>query len=205
MSALLVCAAAADWWSYPSSTEIQLSETEGDELAIVVNKRHRLPENYVPQNLVELPSTVIRTRGKIRVKGELVEPLRHLNEAARKEGVDLSVVSGYRSFARQLDVYRSWLRREGGDVNATDKYSARAGHSEHQLGTVVDFSTAELKDGIGSQFNKTKAAKWLEFHANQFGFRLSYPQGRERATGYQHEGWHWRYWGDVGTGKKREE
>jgi hypothetical protein len=60
LSALLVCAAAAEWWSYPATTEIQLSETGGDELAIVVNKSHRLLRNDVSKNQVELPSAVIR-------------------------------------------------------------------------------------------------------------------------------------------------
>ena len=54
----------------------------------------------------------------------------------------------------------------------------------------------EIKDGIGPQFNRTKAAEWLAENAAQYGFRLSYPKGKERETGYVHEGWHWRYWGD---------
>ena len=201
LTVLLAWSAAAEWWSYPAAGEIRTTRTEGDPLAIQVDKSHRLPKSYVPKGLVALPAGVIRTRKEIRVVRQLVEPLRHLNEAARKDGIDLSVISGYRSFARQAEVYQSWLRQEGGRVEATDKYSARPGHSEHQLGTVVDFSSAEIRDGIGPHFNKTKASAWLLEHAPQFGFRLSYPKGKERETGYLHEGWHWRYWGDAQAGK----
>ena len=84
-------------------------------------------------------------------------------------------------------------------------YRTEAGGSEHQLGTVVDFSTGEIADGIGPHFNRTKAAKWLAANARQFGFRMSYPKGKEAETGYMHEGWHWRYWGDArppGAGEK---
>ena len=201
LAVLVAWSARAEWWSYPKVGMVQVANTEGDELAIRVDKSHRLPKDYVPKQLAELSAEVIRTRTKIRVKRELLDPLRHLNKAARRDGIDLSVISGYRSFERQTEVYKSWLRREGGDVDATDKYSARPGHSEHQLGTVVDFSTSEIKDGIGPQFNRTRAATWLAENAGQFGFRLSYPKGRERETGYLHEGWHWRYWGDAQAGK----
>ena len=162
-----------------------------------MDKGHRLPRDYVPKDLVEIPPEVIRSTARHRLKKEVLEPLRRLNEAARRDGIDLSVISAYRSYRRQAEVYKYWLQWSGGDVDATDKFSARAGHSEHQLGTVVDFSTAEIKDGIGPHFNKTKAAGWLAENAVQFGFRLSYPKGKEKETGYLHEGWHWRYWGDA--------
>lgn len=190
-------AAAGEWWRYPPRDKIQLSDTEGDPLTLTVDKKHRLPSDYVPENLVVLEAGTIRTIREVRVVRDLVEPLRQLAAAARRDGVDLAVLSGYRSYGRQAAVYASWVERQGGDQDATDRFSARPGHSEHQLGTVIDFTTSEIEDGIGPAFHRSQAAGWLKTNAPPFGFRLSYPEGREAETGYQHEGWHWRYWGEA--------
>lgn len=85
----------------------------------------------------------------------------------------------------------------GGSIAATDKVSARAGHSQHQLGTAVDFSSSEIADGLGGTFSSTKASKWLANNAWKYGFAISYPQGYESTTGYSYESWHYRYIGKT--------
>jgi len=196
MSALVACAWGSEWWRYPADEAIVVAVTTGDPLAIRVDKSHRLPADFVPTDLVEVPGEVMRVAGReVRVKRQLLEPLRKLGEAARAAGVDLAVLSGYRSFAQQGGVYAKWLKSQGGEVDATDRFSARPGHSEHQLGTAVDFTTIEIRDGIGPQFNRTMAARWLLGNAGRFGFRQSFPEGQEEKTGFMHEGWHWRYRG----------
>ena len=127
----------------------------------------------------------------------VLEPLRNSNAKAAADGVDLSVISGYRSFEYQEKTYRHWIDTNGGDRDAANRVSARPGHSEHQLGSAVDFSTAEINYGIGGRFHRTEACAWLLENAPNFGFRLSYPEGKERETRYSHEGWHWRYWDDY--------
>jgi zinc D-Ala-D-Ala carboxypeptidase len=82
-----------------------------------------------------------------------------------------------------------------GNVDFVDKISARAGHSEHQLGTAVDISSSEVGDALGSKFNASKTSKWLLENAPKYGFRLSYPEGQELETGFNHEGWHFRWYG----------
>lgn len=101
-------AAAAPWWTYPAEPEIEVADVVGDPFAIRVDKAHRLPADFVPEGLVRLPPEAIRTKGEIRVVRALVQPLRQLNNAASRDGVDLSVISGYRSFARQKEVYQFW-------------------------------------------------------------------------------------------------
>ncbi len=181
-----------NWWSYPSVIE----EIPVDQVSlnVVMNKSRKLSASYAPTDLVILQSMPgIRVNKTLYVRSIIVEPLRQLGAAATAEGIDLSVISAYRSYATQQGTYQYWVNYNGGNVNAADQVSARPGHSEHQLGTTVDFSTSEIGDAIGSQFNSAKANSWLLNNAPRFGFKLSYPAGQETVTGFAHEGWHWRY------------
>ena len=189
---LVAVAATSDWWDYPE--KIGVIEMKGDARELAVTKSARLPDDFVPDDLVLIEPEVMRTNKPVEVRRELLEPLKKLRIAAENDGIDLVVLSGYRSFERQKEVHQYWVDREGGDQAAADRYSARAGHSEHQLGTALDFSTSEINDAIGTKFETTKAARWLRDHAGKFGFRLSYPKGKETETGYQWESWHWRWW-----------
>ena len=72
--------------------------------------------------------------------------------------------------------------------------SASPGHSQHQLGTAVDFTNAAASYEIWRPFGDTSASWWLRKHAPEYGFVLAYPHGRE--TGYRWEPWHYRY---IGT------
>jgi D-alanyl-D-alanine carboxypeptidase len=70
---------------------------------------------------------------------------------------------------------------------------ARPGHSEHQLGVAIDFRTAGAT-GTGN-FGSTPAGRWLAIHAWEYGFVMSYPNGRTTVTCYDGEPWHFRYVG----------
>ena len=192
LSLLTVAVLSAEWWSYPE--KIKVTEVGKDELTFAVTKSNRLPDNYVPKNLIRITPEIFRTKKETTVRQELIKPLTQLRLAAEKDGIDLVVLSGYRSFERQKQVHEYWVGYEKGNRSAAEKYSARPGHSEHQLGTVIDFSTKEINDAIGPKFHQTNAAFWLRKNAGKFGFRLSYPKGAEQKTGYQWESWHWRWW-----------
>ena len=103
------------------------------------------------------------------------------------------MVSGYRSYSTQINTYNYWVGVNG--IDGADKISARAGHSQHQLGTAIDFSSSEVADGLGGSFRYTKAATWLAENAWRYGFAISYPSGYEAVTGYSYESWHYRYIG----------
>jgi len=72
---------------------------------------------------------------------------------------------------------------------AADRESARPGHSQHQLGLVVDFYP------IDDSFSASPASAWLQKNAALFGWSLSFPEGYEDLTGYRWESWHYRYLG----------
>ena len=111
-----------------------------------------------------------------------------MKTAAAADGISLKIVSGFRSYKTQKNLYNNYVKRDG--KTKADTYSARAGHSEHQTGLAMDINRA------GSAFNGTPEAKWLSNNAYKFGFILRYPEGKTNETGYKFESWHYRYVGE---------
>jgi hypothetical protein len=110
-------------------------------------------------------------------------------DAARSDGVALSCVSGYRSFAAQCSLFADYAASHG--CEEANTFSAHAGNSEHQLGTVCDI-------GLGDGFIQAGDAgdRWLTAHAREFGFACSYPNADAALNGgYIREPWHYRYIG----------
>ena len=181
------------WWEYPST--IYPTKRNGDDLLVLVNKQYKLPSSYAPKDLVKASKSGIRRGENYYLRSIVIPDLTRMITDAKSEGVDLSIVSGYRSYQTQIDTYNYWLKMNNGNTSLVDTFSARAGHSQHQLGTVIDFSTNEIRDKLGDEFSNTKASKWLSQHAYKYGFVISYPKGFENITGYKHESWHYRYIG----------
>jgi D-alanyl-D-alanine carboxypeptidase len=114
--------------------------------------------------------------------------------AARKAGASLKIQSAYRSYDAQAQTFNYWLA-VGGRREALG-HSARPGHSEHQLGTTIDFASAGgPAPWSGSDWARTDAGAWLMRHAWQYGFVLSYPRHARSETCYAYEPWHYRYLG----------
>ena len=102
------------------------------------------------------------------------------------------VASAYRSYADQETLYGRLKSVYGSDA---DLISARPGHSQHQLGTAVDFTNAASHYEVWDYFGHTSAYLWLLDHSHEHGFVLAYPSGHETDTGYEWEPWHYRYVG----------
>lgn len=182
-----------NWWEYPSN--IKETKRSGNDLLVLVNKEYKLPSTYAPSDLVTIGNSVIRRGNSYQLRSIVIDNLKELVNSAKDDGVDLSVVSAYRSYNTQVSTYNRWVRHYNNCVSCADKISARPGHSEHQLGTTIDFSSNEVNDRLGSVFNNTGASKWLEENAYKYGFVLSYPKSYEHITGYSYESWHYRYIG----------
>lgn len=120
------------------------------------------------------------------------QALLKLQQGARWAGYSMPMMSGFRSFETQDELYNDYAQVDGAEV--ADTYSAWPGHSEHQTGLAFDVGWVNL------QFANTGAGKWLANHAHEYGFIIRYPQGKEDITGYQYEPWHIRYLGvDLAT------
>jgi D-alanyl-D-alanine carboxypeptidase len=118
--------------------------------------------------------------------------------AAKRDGIDLTIVSAYRSFETQAELKGAYLQSYGSGANT---FSADQGYSEHQLGTAVDFSTPDLGGTLGG-FGDSEAYTWLKANAHKYGFVLSYPEGNSY---YVYEPWHWRFVGeDLASDLKRD-
>jgi len=158
-------------------------------LWILVDKNNTLKEDYEPDDLIELTNRSYRiNRTGMLLRNAAASSLEEMAVAARKDGLTLLASSAYRSYAYQTEIYGRNVRQMGKE--AADRVSARPGHSQHQLGLVIDFGS------ITDEFAQTPEGVWLSANAARFGWSLSYPDGYEDITGYRWESWHYRY---VGT------
>lgn len=165
-----------------------------DNLLVLVDKEHRLPSDYVPQDLVYVSSYGVSDLGE----GELLrqEAAANLSQmvwaASYYGGVELVITDGWRSYQTQQQLYSYWESVYGPGAGGV---SAPPGSSMHQLGTTVDFTNAYAGYGLNYYFGYSNAYYWLLNYARYYGFVLTYPPGYEWQTGFAWEPWQWRYVG----------
>lgn len=171
-------------------------EVPDEHLLALVTKEHSLPDGYVPESLVVLPADlVVPGSGEHRLTEEALDALERMLAAAREAGHELVVRSAYRSYQEQVATYQHWVLTLG-EAEA-QRRSATPGHSEHQLGTVVDLTSPTLSWQLESVLGEMPEGRWLARNARRFGFVESYPAGGEEVTGYTYEPWHLRYIGET--------
>ncbi|WP_422655646.1 D-alanyl-D-alanine carboxypeptidase family protein [Lysinibacillus sp. RS11] len=189
---------------YVSSQYVKISNSSSDtihvvtqpeSISVLVNKKNKLPENYVPKDLVytSIPFIFKEKTEKRKMRNEASIAIGKLFADAKKQGVSLLGVSAYRSHATQVTLFNNYVKRDGYDKAIT--YSALPGTSEHETGLAIDVTGGNGKCAAQDCFGGTKEAKWLKSHAADYGFIIRYPQGKESITGYQYEPWHLRYVG----------
>lgn len=173
-----------------------------DGLLVLVTLDYGLSRAYVPTGLVELsdylPLSV--TMGyPTELRSIAAEPLAQMIDEMLAEGLQPTIISGYRSYSTQALAWNKWQQQQ---PDRAAIISAHPGHSEHQLGTTVDFGTPELVKIVGQEdiqfhtyFYQTAVGQWLLDNAYRFGFTLSYPREAFELTGFYYEPWHYRYVG----------
>ncbi|HEX2852427.1 MAG TPA: M15 family metallopeptidase [Opitutaceae bacterium] len=114
-----------------------------------------------------------------------------LHTAAARDEITLLPLSGYRSVARQEEIFRRKLG-VGQSVEEILLINAAPGYSEHHTGRALDIGTPNDPPCMES-FAETTAFHWLKKHAGDFGFHLSYP--RVNLHGISYEPWHWCWYG----------
>lgn len=173
---------------------------QGDEPAVgdpdtewattVIDSSHALAPGFAPDDLVEVDQAGFDSRD--RVRSFVIGDLAALREAAEANGTPIVVISAYRSYDYQANLFANRVA-EVGEAEAVLR-NARPGHSEHQLGTAIDV----LDPGVGdltTAFAQTPAGQWVPAHAHEYGFVPSYPDGARDRTCYEFEPWHLRYVG----------
>lgn len=137
---------------------------------VIANKSYSLPSDY--------------GNG---LTSETINAFNNMRADASALGLNLYNSSGFRSYYDQQYIYNNYVKRDG--KAAADRYSARAGHSEHQTGLAFDLNT------IDWSFEYTSEGKWVNDNCHKYGLIIRYPKGKEEITGYMYEPWHLRYVG----------
>jgi zinc D-Ala-D-Ala carboxypeptidase len=112
---------------------------------------------------------------------------RKMKQAAALTGVELMLVSGFRSIHHQADLIRRKLAA-GQTIDAILRVNAAPGFSEHHTGRAVDIATPGTRP-LTTEFESSAAFVWLDSHAGTFGFQM--PYGRGNRFGFEYEPWHW--------------
>ena len=154
---------------------------------IIANKKYPLSPSYNPGEDSTAKAAFVRLRNDMINQGFNVG----------------HAYSGFRSYDTQKTLYQNYANRDG--HAAADRYSARAGYSEHQTGLAYD-----LTDRSGNLLEDKTATDWLNNNAYKYGFVVRYQPGKESVTGYMPEAWHIRYIGKEAkevyeSGKSLEE
>ena len=144
--------------------------------------------DYKPPDLVSISKAGVTGGGQIRQVA--FDDLVAMENAAAKAGTPLGNVSSYRSYNTQKSLFNSYVKGYG--FNRAITFSARPGHSEHQLGITIDFAPAGKSVFVSEDVG---AGKWLSKNAWKYGWLMSYPKGKRAVTCYQYEPWHYRYFG----------
>ena len=165
----------------------ETNETLG--LLYLIDKKHNVGSEYEPKGLIPVKQCSLYnvSRNDLSLRPEAFHALDVLAEAAKADGITLMVSSTYRSYSYQERLFARYVK-EDGEAEA-ERYSARPGTSQHQLGCAVDFGS------ITDDWGDTNMGKWVYENAAEYGWSLSFPRNYEDVTGYMWECWHFRYIG----------
>lgn len=180
-----------------SFNKTQYSLTDPTSIWVVANKQRPLsPKTYAPADLVvpTIPLAATTSMEK-QVRQVTATALEQMVAAAKQDGAQLNLQSGYRSYNFQVSLYGRYVKEQGQSV--ADSQSARPGYSEHQTGFAADLGSVPHPEcDVTECFGTTLEGKWLAANAYKYGFIIRYPQNMQSTTGYIYEPWHVRY---VGT------
>lgn len=175
-----------DYAYYEHEIDANISLNE----SILVNKYYKLPDNYEPNDLVNVSNKYYYGENHKLEKTAYQAFIDMWNEAY-KEDIYLIMNSSYRTYQSQVDVYDTYKNRNG--TTYADSIAARPGHSEHQTGLSLDIFSKEHT--TTSNFKNSPAHIWLQNNAYKYGFIERYQEGKENITGFKEEAWHYRYVG----------
>ncbi len=155
---------------------------------MLVNKYTELSEDFVPENLVDVPLEYAADN-KQKAEATMLEAFKKMSDDCKAAtGYKALVRSAYRDYKKQQDTYDLYLDAYG--KKYAENYVAHPGFSEHQTGLAVD-----IKAESSEVFKGTKESEWIRENAYKYGFIFRYDEGNEEITGVKYESWHYRYVG----------
>ena len=122
-----------------------------------------------------------------RLTPETAASWQQMLTAARDDGIVLMIVSGFRDFEYQASLIRKKINA-GQSLREILEVNAAPGFSEHHTGRAVDIASPGSRP-LTEEFDSSDAFAWLERHAAEHGFSMTYP--RDNPQGFIYEPWHW--------------
>ena len=154
---------------------------------MLINKYRHLSEDFVPSDLTEVP-VEYASDSDIQSSRLALNAFIEMYRAAKSEGYDIVINSGYRSYQDQVDIQQLYFNSYG--QSYVDKYVAKPGYSEHQTGLAFDIGSRNSRI-----FADSKESGWMKDNAYKYGFILRYDERYEDLTKFRKEPWHFRYVG----------
>jgi D-alanyl-D-alanine carboxypeptidase len=149
----------------------------------------------------EAPANTLRPIGRagdgyeIKLREAAAKSYLAMVADARAEGIELVVISGFRTKAEQKELFFGVGQQRNQTPAQRAQVSAPPGYSEHHTGYAVDIGDGSTPStNLSRSFEKTAAFLWLQKNAARYGFELSFPENNPQ--GVMYEPWHWRYVGD---------
>lgn len=137
----------------------------------------------------------ITADGRFQLRIAAAEKYLAMVDVARRSGIILTTISGYRSIEEQEQLFFEIGAQRGQEPSQRANVSAPPGYSEHHTGYAVDIGDGRVPaTNLSVNFENTQAFQWLQANAARFGFELSFPRDNEQGISY--EPWHWRFVGD---------
>ncbi len=145
-------------------------------------------QEFAEATTLELAEVDVNGRGHL-LQPNAAEAWRKVKAAASADGIQIYIISAFRSVERQAEIIKRKLA-SGVNIEQILTVSAPPFFSEHHTGCAVDIGDPGSTP-LEREFENTLAFKWLVENAESFGFRMSYPINN--ADGYVYEPWHWRF------------
>ena len=149
---------------------------------------------HLPYNEISKEKLVL-IEPNIEVHMDMRGSLLKMREEAKKDGIYLIFLSGYRSINLQKNIFYSLKSIRNQEAAERARVSAPPGYSEHSTGFAIDIGDATQRDtDFETDFENTDAFKWLIKNAAKFHFKLSFKKDNKYID---YEPWHWRYEGSI--------
>ena len=172
-----------DWLDNQKETD-----TSKNEL-MLVNRIYGLSEDYVPSDLVDVPTQFAYEDKKL--SQSVLDIVIELINAGKEAGYTFVISDGYRSYDDQKEIYDSYADYYG--ISETDTFVARPGHSEYQTGMTFDLKPYNK---IIDDVSTNEEYLWLKDNDHKFGFIFRFNEEHESLTGFPSANWRLRYVGE---------
>jgi len=183
------------------TTPAVTSKVGSDNQGITSKEPESPPDLFGHHAFKEAPLNQLRTIGRagdgyeIRLREAAAKSYLSMDAAAKAEGIDLVIISGFRTIVEQQDLFFEISKQRNQTPAQRAKVSAPPGHSEHHTGYALDLGDSAVPSAnLSTSFEKTTAFQWLQNNAAKYGFEMSFPPNNSQ--GVMYEPWHWRFVGD---------